>query len=279
MRVVDAGKRKARAQDTRVAGRGGEELVERPRVEPLPDGDRAGLRDGGHRRAGDEVVAELRRLAGAVTAHEHDQPAERLEERPGALERVLPAADHDRQRRVRRAARPTADRRVEDVQLRALGREPSRERRRARRHVDEERPRPGSRPDAVLAQHHVLDRVRRRQRQQDGVRRRSRLAGGLGGSRAERFDVRRGRGRNRRRRGPRRRGVVPSEGPSSRGRSPRRGSSPLPELAAERAEPRVRPAGRRDDDPDHELVGRAVRRGSEPRTSGGASERCGRPCA
>ena len=60
--------------------------------------------------------------------------------RARAKGRLVPA-DHDRQRRVLRAARAAAHGRVEDVELPALRREPSRERGRARGHVDEERPR------------------------------------------------------------------------------------------------------------------------------------------
>ena len=76
-----------RDRDTRVAGRGGEELIERSRVEPLRDGDRAGLRDSGHGGAGDEVVAELRRLACAIAVREGLDP--------GTLYELLTASTGD----------------------------------------------------------------------------------------------------------------------------------------------------------------------------------------
>ena len=56
-----------------------------------PVGDRARLGDRRHGRAGDQVVAELRGLTGAVTAHEDGQPAQRLEERSRSREGPLGA--------------------------------------------------------------------------------------------------------------------------------------------------------------------------------------------
>ena len=88
MRGVHAGEREARAQHAGVAGRRGEELVERAGVDPLAHGDRTGLRERRHRRAGDEVVAELRRLAGAVAADADDEPRRAIvEERLRAARR------------------------------------------------------------------------------------------------------------------------------------------------------------------------------------------------
>ena len=276
--AVDAREREARAQDARVAGRGGQKLVEHRRVDPFPNRDRAGLRDRRHRRAGDQVVAELRGLAGAVPADEHHERAERLEERPGALERLLGPADHDGQRRLRGAARTAAHRRVEDVQPRTLRGEPARERGWARRHVDEERPGTGARPHSSCAEHHVLDRSRRREREQHDVRRAGSLGRRVRTLRAERLDTRRveiaaddlvPRGDE-----------VPRHGEAHRAeadhRDPVHGSSGarcrrLPAGHVGGRSMRRRPRSRARRHVEH--------RGPGPRTSGGGSARCGRPCA
>ena len=108
-------------------------------------------------------------LAGAVSADEDDEPAEDVEERPGALEDPLLAADHDRQRRVHRAAWPAADRRVEHVELGTLCGEPPGERGRARRHVDEERPGVRLGAHALGAEHGLLDGLWRGEREEHRV--------------------------------------------------------------------------------------------------------------
>ena len=111
-------------------------------------------------------------LSGAGAALEHDRLAERLEQRADALERALRAADHDHERRVASPDVASGDGRVERVDAhRARGLvDLARERRLARRHVDEHRPRTRAREHAVLAEHHLAHVAREADDGEDDVR-------------------------------------------------------------------------------------------------------------
>ena len=107
--------REAGAQDARVAHRAGQEPIEDGGVDALPFGDRAGLGDRDHRRSRDQVVAELRGLAGPGGPDVNDEAAERREQRPVRREGIAASSDHDGERAGFGRTRPAADRRVERV--------------------------------------------------------------------------------------------------------------------------------------------------------------------
>ena len=181
------------------------------RVDPLARRDRAGLGDRRHRHARDQVVAELRRLAGAGAADVHAGARAPRSTGCGAGEVLGAPADHDRQRRRLGAARPAADRRVQRRAPNAL-RQPPRECGRPRRHVHEEDARAAARPGDFARP----TRVRAARGARRPLRRRPRRPSTPRGT--ELPATRAGRRRNRRPRGRRRRGAAPSAAPSSRGR-------------------------------------------------------------
>ena len=87
-----------------------------------------------------DLIAHLRVLSVAGAALVHDVLAHRLEERHDAIDRVLVAADHDRERRVSRADVAARDRRVDGgyaLRLRRLV-NLAREARLGGRHVDDD---------------------------------------------------------------------------------------------------------------------------------------------
>ena len=92
-----------------------------------------------------DLVARLHGLPGARSAHVHDRPTHRLEDRACALEVVLVAADHDRQRSLARTHVAPAHGRVEAGH--ATRGELDRHGRMDRGHVD---PQPWRRRDDVV---------------------------------------------------------------------------------------------------------------------------------
>ena len=191
-------------------------------------------------------------------------------------------ADHDRQRRVGSAPRgPPLTGASRTSEAGTLGGEPSREGGRARREVDEERSRVGRlrgrrrgpAPHPSTAAGEGSERSTASRRGSDVGRR---LAHAL--RRAPRPAS--GRGRSRRARGPRREGVAPSAGPSSRGRSRRPGSSPLRRSSLPNAPSRA--CGRPLDATATQITSSSgARRVRDPHLERLVvrAHACGRPCA
>ena len=209
-------KREARAKHAGVAGRSGEELVQRCRVELLANRDRAGLRERRHCGAGDEVVAELRRLAGAVPADVDDEAPSNVEQRLRPRKGLRSPPTMIVSVAVLGSARPAAHGRIEDI-------EPSRvaARRRASAGGLVDRSRRSdpcrARPRRLSPEYDVLHRAGDGSDEQHA----SACAAASAGSPrrcAERLDAPAVEVTARRRRGRPRRGAAPSAGPSSRGR-------------------------------------------------------------
>ena len=146
-------------QHRRVGRAGAHHLEHRLEVDALAPGDHERLRERRAVDGGDGVGDHLDLLAAPHLADVHDPLAHRLEQRPRALDVLLRAAGHDRQRAVLGLRRGAGHRRVDEAvaALAQGGAEAAGVGGRDRRHVDEQGTGPRGGERAVLAQQQLLD--------------------------------------------------------------------------------------------------------------------------
>ena len=165
-----------------------------PALTPAAAARTSASADGLDRRRDDELIGGLRDLTGPASPDVDDPTAHRLEQRPRLLERLRPAADHDRERLLAGADLAARHRRVEQVDalLRQRRRPLAREQRIAGAHVDDDGAPGAGRRRGRVAEDHGVDVGRIGQHQDHDV------------GRARDVGRRGGRGRAGGRRAPRR---------------------------------------------------------------------------
>ena len=129
------------------------------------------LRGGGEAHAVEEVVEQLRDVAGPGGAHVVDAARERLEDRAHRVERLRRAAGHDREGPLLGSGRPARDAGVDelDAPLGESGMDSGARAGSRGAEVDDDLPLAGARESSRLAEHDLLDHLTVRQGEEHDV--------------------------------------------------------------------------------------------------------------